>query len=217
MLMIESGNERQILDLALSSVPSFAGCRPEGVAVADDEWQRAGETVPRTVPAELATQLDRVGHLGGPLAIEQWAWAYAFPLGGFGDQIGHLVVSGEGDPSIGERFLLQLLAHQTGVALANARLHKAQRATAAELTAANTALEATVSALEYSRAAHDRLTRVAVACEGEEGIARAVHELTGYPVAVEDRYGNLRAWAGPDRPDPYPKQPPARREQLLQR
>jgi sugar diacid utilization regulator len=217
MLMIESGNERQILYLALSSVPSFGPFRPEGVTLADGEWQRAGETVPRPVPAELATQLDWVGHLGGPLAIEQWAWAYAFPLGGFGDQIGHLVVSGEGELGIGERFLLQLLAHQTGVALTNTRLHEAQRATAAELLAANTALEATVSALEYSRATHDRLTRVAVACEGEEGIARAVHELTGYPVAVEDRFGNLRAWAGPDRPDPYPKEPPARREQLLQR
>jgi sugar diacid utilization regulator len=224
MLMIESGYERQILYLALSSVPSFGRFRPEGVTLGDDEWQPAGETDPRPIPVEVATQLDRVGHLGGPLAIEDWAWAYAFPLGGLGDQIGHLVVSGEGEPTIGERFLLQLLAHETGVALANARLHETQRATAAELMAANTALEQTVStleqtvsALEYSTATHDRLTRVAVGCEGEEGIARAVHELTGYPVAVEDRYGNLRAWVGPDLPDPYPKEPLARREQLLQR
>jgi sugar diacid utilization regulator len=224
MLMIESGDEHKILHLAMSSVPSLGRCRSEGVALVGDWWQVAGDTVAQLIPAAVATQLDRAGYLGGPVTIEGSGWGWAFPLGGLGDQIGHLVVSGEGEPSIGERFLLQLLAHQTGVALANARLHETQRATAAELFAANTALEEsvstleqTVSALEYSMATHDRMTRVAVACEGEEGIARAVHELTGYPVAVEDRYGNLRAWAGPDRPDPYPKEPLARREQLLQR
>ena len=66
-------------------------------------------------------------------------------------------------------------------------------------------------------AIHARLTTVAVSGEGRDGIARAVHDLTGLPVAIEDRYGNLRAWAGPHRPDPYPKDPPARREQLLAR
>ena len=60
---------------------------------------------------------------------------------------------------------------------------------------------------------HARLTAVAVSGEGHDGIARAVHELTGLPVAIEDRYGNLRAWAGPNRPDPYPKDSAARREQ----
>src|SRR6266508_2086885 len=72
-------------------------------------------------------------------------------------------------------------------------------------------------ALARTTQIHDRFTRVAVAGEGQEGIARAAHELTGYPVAVEDRYGNLRAWAGPNRPDPYPKDAPARREQMLRR
>ena len=42
---------------------------------------------------------------------------------------------------------------------------------------------------------HDRLTRVALEGQGQEGIAQAVHGLTGYPVAIEDRFGNLRAWA----------------------
>src|SRR6266511_2075535 len=64
---------------------------------------------------------------------------------------------------------------------------------------------------------HERLTKMAMSGEGQEGIARAVHELTGYPVAVEDRYGNLRAWAGPHRPDPYPKDATTRREELLRR
>jgi sugar diacid utilization regulator len=78
-------------------------------------------------------------------------------------------------------------------------------------------LARTVATLERTTAIHDRLTGVAMAGEGQEGIARALYELTGHPIAVEDRYGNLRAWAGPDRPDPYPKDDPARRDQLLRR
>src|SRR6185312_6342288 len=64
---------------------------------------------------------------------------------------------------------------------------------------------------------HDRLTQVAVAGEGQEGIARAVHEVTGFAVAIEDRYGNLRAWAGPDPAPPIPKDPPDAREAMLRR
>jgi hypothetical protein len=146
---------------------------------------------------------------------EQWAWA--FPLRGLEGSIGHLVVAAQQQPSSSEQFLLRVLAQQTGVAVVNAKLHAKERATAAQLSAANTALAQTVRALQRSTAIHDQLTRVAVGGEGQEGIARAVHKLTGHPVAVEDRYGNLRAWAGPDRPEPYPKDPHARREQLLRR
>jgi sugar diacid utilization regulator len=64
---------------------------------------------------------------------------------------------------------------------------------------------------------HDRLTQVALTGEGQEGIAQAVYDLTGYPAAIEDRFGNLRAWAGPGRPDPYPKDPPEHRDSLLRR
>ena len=85
------------------------------------------------------------------------------------------------------------------------------------MKAANAALSETVAELEFSSDVHERLTRVAVAGEGSEGIAAAMHELTGYPIAVEDRYGNLTAWAGPGQPDPYPKESFAKREHLLRR
>jgi sugar diacid utilization regulator len=64
---------------------------------------------------------------------------------------------------------------------------------------------------------HDRLTKVALGGEGQAGIAQAVYELTDRPAAIEDRFGNLLAWAGPDRPDPYPKADPAQRDKLLDR
>ena len=95
------------------------------------------------------------------------------------------------------RFVIQVLAQQTGVAVSNARLHARERATAAELAGTNAALAETVASLRRSMDIHDRLTQVAVSGEGQPGIAKALHELTGMPVVIEDRYGNLAAWAGP--------------------
>lgn len=206
-LMTESTGEDQILDLAVTAVPSLASGRVVGVELAGRP----------TRPACLATQLALVGTAGGRIELPDAAWAWAYPLGSPTGHLGHLVVAGEVEPTPEEQFLLRALAQQTGAALANQRLHAQETATAAELSLVNERLRGTVGALERSMAIHARLTAVAVSGEGCDGIARAVHELTGLPVAIEDRYGNLRAWAGPHRPDPYPKDPPARREQLLRR
>jgi sugar diacid utilization regulator len=219
MLMTESGDERNILHLATTSVPSFGRCHLEGVYLLEGGWR--AQVTPSTTRAELRAeveaQLGTLGSSGGGLAITGEAWGWAFPLRSLEGHIGYLVVGAAMEPSPEEQFLLRVLAQQTGVALANAHLHARERMTAEELRSANSALAETVHALERSTAIHERLTRVAVTGEGREGIARAVHDLTGFPVAVEDRYGNLRAWAGPNRPDPYPKDPAARREQLLRR
>ena len=96
------------------------------------------------------------------------------------------------------------------MALANARLHGREREQAEELRLANLAL---VRSMEI----HDRLTKVALGGEGQAGIAEAVYELTDRSAAIEDRFGNMLAWAGPNRPDPYPKADPVRRAQLLDR
>jgi DNA-binding PucR family transcriptional regulator len=213
MLMTESREERQILNLASTAVPSFGKFCSEGVYLIGSGWVAVADELTSAGNvglARLLDQLDRLGGGGGPVDISGRGWGWAFPLRGLGGPLGYLVVGATAAPPPGEQFLLRALAQQAGIALANARLHASER------DAAET-LAVTVGTLERSTAIHDRLTRVAVAGEGQEGIARAVHELTGYPVAVEDRYGNLRAWAGPNRPDPYPKDPVARREQLLRR
>jgi sugar diacid utilization regulator len=218
MLMTERGDEQHILDLAITSVPSFGHCRLEGLYLIDVGWRTtAGHCTEAGVRAEVEAQFAVLSAAGGAVAIQHEAWGWAFPLRSLEGHFGYLVVGADTEPSVSEQFLLRVLAQQTGIALANARLHARERATAEELRATNAALARTVTALERSTAIHDRLTRVAVAVEGQEGIARAVHELTGCPAAVEDRHGNLRAWAGPDRPNPYPKDPPALRQQLLQR
>ncbi|MGQ0779272.1 MAG: PucR family transcriptional regulator [Pseudonocardiales bacterium] len=174
---------------------------------------------------------------GGPLEIGGADWAWAYPLVNQADMAGHLVVSRDTEPEPHHQLLLTMLVQQTGVALANARLHARERvaerareaaarerATADELRIVNLALEQAITELarssagmQRSLAIHDRLTAVALAGEGQPGIAQAVHELTGLSVAVEDRHGNLTAWVGPGQPEPYPKPTPARRAQTLRR
>ncbi|HEY4461462.1 MAG TPA: helix-turn-helix domain-containing protein [Streptosporangiaceae bacterium] len=216
LLMTESVNEDQILELATSSAPGLGPCRVEGYGLTDGQWH-AGRDRAAPAPPSLMRQLAALGTDSGPVNVPGRVWAWAFPLRGVGGPLGHLVASAEAELTTDQRFLIQVMAQQTGVAVSNARLHARGRATAAELAAANEALAETVGSLQRSMDIHERLTRVAVSGEGQPGIANALHELTGMPVAIEDRYGNLTAWAGPGRPHPYPKESFAKREQLLRR
>lgn len=216
MVMSESDDQAHILGLAATAVPSLGRCRLEGVFLGDDGWQAVpgGHAAP-DARGDLETQFVVLSVAGGPVAVLGRAWAWAFPLRSLDGHLGYLVASAEREPSSPEQFLLRVLAQQAGIAIAGARQRAAQRADAERLRAANAALAETVAELEYSTAVHERLTRAVMAGEGPDGIAAALHELTGYPIAVEDRYGNLRAWAGPGRPDPYPKEPWEIREEML--
>ena len=79
-------------------------------------------------------------------------WRRALALRSMAGQVGYLIVGAAQDPPSSEQFLLRALAQQTGVALANARLHAKERATAEDLRAANTALSRTVRALKQTTA-----------------------------------------------------------------
>jgi sugar diacid utilization regulator len=218
LLMTESVNVDQILELAASSAPGLGPWRIEGYGFTDGRWrpgQGAGHAP--AVTGDLSGQLAALGSRGGKMNLPGRRWAWAYPLRGVSGLLGHLVASCDREPSDEERFLIQVIAQQTGVAVSNAQLHARERATAAELAATNAALAETVTSLQRSMDIHERLTRVAVSGEGQPGIAKALHELTGMPVAIEDRYGNLSAWAGPGKPSPYPKESFAKREHLLRR
>lgn len=207
MLMTHYGDETQIIELATSAVPSLGPLQAEAVYV-DGTWHTVASSSQTRVDGSLRDHV--MGGAGGSIDLVDHGWAQAWPLDSPGGVSGYLVVSGPAEPPEQTRFLLQVLAQQTGVALANAHLLARERRQAEELRAANLALT-------RSMAIHERFTRVALADGGQSGIAQAVHDLTGYPVAVEDRYGNLVAWAGPARPDPYPRTDPQRREAILER
>ena len=214
--MTESVGEDQILELAASSAPGLGPWRIVGYGFTDGSWRPAHDCGVH-VPSALAGRLAALGSGAGRIELPGQTWAWAYPLRSVSGPLGHMVASCERELSAEERFLIQVIAQQTGVAVSNARLHSSERGTAAELAVTNTALAETVSRLQRSMDIHDRLTRVAVSGEGQPGIAKALHELTGMPVAIEDRYGNLSAWAGPGRPEPYPKESFAKREHLLRR
>jgi sugar diacid utilization regulator len=209
-LMTEHGDEDEILLLATAAVPSLGQCRAEGAHL-DGSWRATGAALRSNGELKkLEDQLTQMGAAGGPFDIPGQGWGWAYPLTTPGGASGHLMVGAAEEPSEHVQFLLRTLAQQTGVTLANARLHARERQTAEELQVANVALHRRIEI-------HERLTKVVAAGEGQTGIARAVHELTGYPVAIEDRWGTLRAWAGPDRPKAYPRDRPERREALLRR
>lgn len=203
-LMTEGADENQILQLATTAAPSLARCTVVVVELAAGSGQSRTAARPR-----------HVGPNGGPVDLPGTSWAWAYPLSSSTGHLGHLVVGAVDEPSTEEQFLLRALAQQTGGALANQRLHVQEQTTAATLSVLNERLRGSVGALQHSMDIHARLTAVAVSGEGRDGIARAVHELTGLQVAIEDRYGNLQAWAGTDRPDPYPKDSAACRERLV--
>lgn len=203
-LMMESTSEPQIQQLAAGAARSLAPCEEVQLVLAD-------------APATPLVSTAGLGEAGGAVEVTGGAWGWAYPLRSGRGHLGWLLVTAREEPCAEEQFLLRALAQQTGAALANHRLHEQERSAATELAATNAQLEETLNALQRSMEIHARLTQVAASGEGQEGLARALHDLTGYPIAIEDRYGNLRAWSGPHRPDPYPKDPAARREQLLRR
>ena len=215
ILMTESADDQQILRLATSAAASLGSWQIAGFVIGD-AWQADGRHCGAPAP-ELAAELGALPETGGPVTSLDAGWAWAYPLRSIAGRLGHLIVHAAHEPVVEEQFLAQVLAQQTGVAVSNAQLHRRERDTAEQLAATNGALEGTVATLRHGMTVHERLTRVAAAGEGAAGIAEALHDLTGLAVAVEDRYGNLSAWSGPDRPARYPKPPAYEREQLLRR
>ena len=215
ILMTESADDQQILRLATSAAASLGSWQIAGFVIGD-AWQADGRHCGAPAP-ELAAELGALPETGGPVTSLDAGWAWAYPLRSIAGRLGHLIVHAAHEPAVEEQFLAQVLAQQTGVAVSNAQLHRRERDTAEQLAATNGALEGTVATLRHGMTVHERLTRVAAAGEGAAGIAEALHDLTGLAVAVEDRYGNLSAWSGPDRPARYPKPPAYEREQLLRR
>jgi len=221
MVMSDGRDEPQIVAIAVSSVASLTSCRPVASLLISTGDLRAPDGTVLDWP-ELTTRLKELDGADGRVTGTRSAWARAYALRAVGGQAGYLVVDSDTAPSEDEFFLLRVLAQQTGRALTTAALHRRDRDTAGELRTLNAKLEeandrlaASVIDLERRRKIHEMLTAVAASGAGEAGITDALHQLTGLRVAVEDRFGNLRAWAGPNRPEPYPRPSARRRSEIL--
>lgn len=222
MIMNDGQDETEILRLALTSVTALGPCRGESAFhTAGTHTVRAPAAQPESA-AGIAAQVRSLRGQEGQIRVPDRNWGRALPLRTRDGTSGYLLVSAPSRPNDEECFLLHVLAQQTAAALANATARRNESDRAHELrqlnedrTAVNARLATSVSELEHQHSVHEMLSAASGSGDGVGGIAGAVHRLTGYPVAIEDRFGNLQAWEGPGRPDPYPKPDAARYEELL--
>lgn len=164
---------------------------------------------------ELAGQDGNVTVPGSP-------WGRALGLRGPGGLHGYLVVTSRSRPTTAERSLLATFVRHTAAALSVAFAQRRRREDALALrrlrderTALQRQLISVVAELAYERAVHALMADVAASGGGEEAVTRALHRLTGLPALVEDRFGRLRTWTGPGRPDPYPEPDLSRQDEML--
>ena len=195
--MTESRDQRKILELAATSVPSLVDCRVDGAYLEAGGWSLTSGTL--TEPearADVEGQFAAISDAGGAVSIQGVPWAWAFPLRSLAGTLGFLLIGADEPPPSMDQFVLRALAQQVGIAIANARLHHRQLAASADLRTANARLAESLEAIRRRAEIHERLTRAAMTGTGLVGIVEAIHELTGYPIVVEDRAGNVIAHAG---------------------
>ena len=188
VVMAESDDVEAIIDLATAAAPTLAACRCLGVIG----------------PTDSLPDGDAAGTVVYPLLTT------SFNHGTLGVQSDRTLRPDEDQ-------LLRLLAQQTAVALSGARRMAQHRKDAYEVARANVALSRLVDELRRTVEIHARLDEVATSGAGLATLASTLHTMTGFPVTIEDRYGNLQAWAPGDPPLTKPPDGPGRdeREQIV--
>ncbi|MGV9869147.1 PucR family transcriptional regulator [Rhodococcus koreensis] len=104
--------------------------------------------------------------------------------------------------------LLELLIQHTGSALRAASLRSraaTQERQLREATDEITAIGTRAARLEEEAKIHSTFGRLAATGAEETAIAETLHEVTGLAVGIEDAFGNLRVWSGPDASGPAPR------------
>ncbi|MEU6807927.1 helix-turn-helix domain-containing protein [Streptomyces sp. NPDC046831] len=220
--LFEASDEGEILRLAMDHIAAAGPFSAEAgylmvggdLVPAPRNGQMHALSVGRRV-RELAGQ-------DGSVIVPGRPWGRALGLRGPEGLHGYLVVTSRSRPNEAERFLLATLVRHTAAALSVAFAQRRHREDALELNrlrgeraALQRQLISVVAELGYQRAVHALMADVAASGGGEEAITRALHRLTGLPALVEDRFGRLRSWTGPGRPDPYPEPDPVRQDEIL--
>ncbi|MDR6981102.1 sugar diacid utilization regulator [Streptomyces sp. 3330] len=221
-VLFDTPDEDEILRLAMDHIAAAGPYRAEAGYLKVD-----GDLVPsprsgQTHASGVGQRVRDLAGRDGPVTVPGWPWGWALGLRGLEGLHGYLVVTSRSWPSEAERSLLAAIVRHTAAALSAAFAHHRRRDDAVELhrlrderTALQRQLISVVAELGYQRAVHALMADVAASSGGEEAITRALHRLTGLPALVEDRFGRLKSWTGPSRPDPYPEPDPARQDEML--
>lgn len=194
--MLTCDTPDEILELALSWLPSLAPFRPCGIYVVAPGPADAFTHLAWSGPPSLLGSLDALIGDDGPIEdtpTSERTWATAMRSGGAHQ--GYLVTSANAEPRAPELFLLHMLAQLTAAALGADR----QRA---QLQSTTKALESSVAELRQRTRAHELMTDAA-AHGGLLGLAKTAHTLTRLPVAIVDQFGHMQCNA-PDDDTPSP-------------
>ncbi|MEU3889726.1 helix-turn-helix domain-containing protein [Streptomyces sp. NPDC029041] len=221
--LFDTLDESEILRLAMDHVSTVGPYRAEaGYLKVHGQLVPSPHGRPDHAPTVDRTVRELTGR-DGPVVVPGRSRGRALALHGPGGLHGYLVVTSRTRPTRAQHFLLVTLVRLTAAALSVAVAHRLQQEGALELhrlrqerATLQQRLISLVVEVGYQQAVHEALAEVAAAGGGEKAITGALHALTGFPVLVEDRFGRLRSWTGPGRPDPYPEPDPARHEEMLQ-
>ncbi|WP_230196636.1 PucR family transcriptional regulator [Streptomyces coriariae] len=220
--LFDTPDESEILRLAMNHIAAAGPYSAEAGYL-----KVGGDLVPsprnrRTHASAVGRRVRELAGQDGPVTVPGRPWGRALGLRGLEGLHGYLVVTSRSRPTAAERSLLATIIQHTAAALSVAFAHRRQHEDTLELhrlrderTALQGQLISVVAERGYQRAAHAIMADATASGSGEEAVTRALHGLTGLPALVEDRFGRLRSWAGPGRPDPYPEPDPMRQDEML--
>ncbi|MFE3033105.1 PucR family transcriptional regulator [Streptomyces canus] len=214
--------QREVVRLAMRQVSALGPYRAEaGYLAAADGLSRVPGHDAGTLTIDDA-QMTELGEADGSVSLPERSWNRAFGLRAAGGLLGYLVVSAHSGPDEHGHLLLESLVGLTSAALSLTAARASQHDNAGELVRLRAERDTALQQLDTLRSellrqktVHEALARVAARGGGEDAITQALYELTGLTALTEDRFGNLRSWAGPDQPDPRPVRSPIHQEEML--
>lgn len=210
LILTQATSPRQAIRLLTTAVPSIASCRK----VLAWHPSRSGDYYERA-PDSISNTLAKITVPGRFEMDESSSW-WAFPLA---PALAHnpiFLIVGTDPLSGEEKFLLSVLAQLCGTVIAKLELLAAERANIERVASLNADLESTVSTLRKIMETHRQLNEI-VANAGEAGIAKTLHQLTRFPVLIQDVHGNSRAAAGDMPSGRRAKEQPEQRQELIRR
>jgi sugar diacid utilization regulator len=211
LILTQATSPRQAIQLLTTAVPSIASCHQ----VLAWHPSRSGDYYEHA-PDDIGRRLAQIT-VPGQFEFDGSSSWWAFPLApSLANNPVFLVVAATDPLSAEEKFLLSVLVQLTGTVIAKLELLAAERASAERVAQLNTDLESTVSTLSKVMETHRKLNEIVVNA-GEAGIAQTLHQLTGFPVLIQDVHGNTRASAGDLPAGRRAKEQPGQRHELIRR
>jgi sugar diacid utilization regulator len=187
LILTQARSPRQAVRLLTTAVPSIVSCHK----VLAWHPSRSGDYYERA-PDGISNALARITAPGRLEMDESSSW-WAFPFAPALAQNPIFLVVADTDPLSGEeKFLLSVLAQLCGTVIAKLELLAAEQANIERVASLNADLASTVATLTKIMETHRQLNAI-VANAGEAGIAKTLHQLTRFPVLIQDVHGNTRA------------------------